>query len=176
MKQPAFDLGEQLKLREVTYTVSPLLWQKWNVTNIDIKFQNWKVIKYLNDKGDGLHSQIKAVPKNKGGLYLFFVDCPTISGITELPFYIGRAQLTSNQNLHKRVSEYYTKYAREDERPKITKMFKYWGNELKLAYLELDDNLNIIDLEKKLINSLLLPMNDEIPDQEIRTAIKAFKG
>ncbi len=53
-------------------------------------------------------------------------------------------------------------------------MFKYWGKELHLAFLVLDDNMNIIDLEKKLINSLLLPMNDEIPDKEIKQATKAF--
>ena len=53
-------------------------------------------------------------------------------------------------------------------------MFKYWGAQLHLAFLELNDNTEIVDLEKYLINSLLLPMNDQIPEKEIREAVKAF--
>lgn len=174
MKQSAFELGEHLVSRQVTYIASPILWEKWDIEIIDLSFDKWQVIKYLNEDGDDFNSDIEQLPNNKGGLYLFFANCNNITGISELPFYVGRAQLTEGQNLRKRVREYYTKFAREDERPKITRMFKYWGNELYLAFLELDDNLGIVDLEKKLINSLLLPMNDEIPDTEIRQAKKAF--
>ena len=174
MKNSAFELAEHLKLREVTYKVSPILWEKWD-NLIDLKFSNWNVIKYLDNDGSGLNTAIEEVPNDKGGLYMFFANCQTISGITEFPFYIGRAQLTKGQNLRKRVREYFTKYAREGERPKITTMFKYWSNELFLAYIEIEENEVIIDLEKKLINSLLLPMNDEIPDLETKQAKKAFE-
>ena len=54
-------------------------------------------------------------------------------------------------------------------------MLKYWGKELHLAYYPLGDNKKIVNLEKELINSLLLPLNDEIPDSNISKAIKAFK-
>jgi len=175
MLNSAFDLGEHLKLREISYLVSPILWSKWDIRGFDMRFKNWKTIKFLNLRGDDFNYKITQVPNNKGGLYLFFINCKTIVGITELPLYIGRAQLTDGQNLRKRVREYYTKFAKEDERHKITRMFKYWSHEIHLAYYELDDNLEIIDLEKKLINSLLLPMNDEIPDKEIRQGVKAFK-
>ncbi|OCA80580.1 hypothetical protein BBH99_00310 [Chryseobacterium contaminans] len=174
MLQSAFDLGEHLKLREVTFKVSPLLWQKWDITELDLNFSNWNKIKFLNDTLDGFHPDIDSVPNDKGGLYLFYVSCQTISGITEIPFYIGRAQITEGQNLRKRVREYFNKFCRNNERPKITRMFNYWKQDLYLAYYELDDNLAIVDLEKKLINSLLLPMNDEIPDLETRQAVKAF--
>ena len=175
MLNSAFDLGEHLKLREISYTASPVLWNKWDIKTLDMRFENWKVIKFLNLRGDDFNYKIAEVPNKKGGLYLFFINCKTITGITEFPLYVGRAQLTEGQNLRKRVREYYNKFAKEGERPKITRMFKYWSNEIYLAYYELDDNLEIVDLEKKLINSLLLPMNDEIPDTEIRQAVKAFK-
>ena len=150
MKQSAFELGEHLKLREVPYKISPLLWEKWDI-DIDLNFNNWTTIKFLNDTGDDFNEDISKVPNNKGGLYLFFVKCKTISGITEFPFYVGRAQLTKGQNLRKRVREYFTKFAKEDERPKITKMFKYWNKNLHLAFIEVDKNEEIIDLEKKLL-------------------------
>lgn len=175
MIQSAFDLGEHLKLREITYRVSPEIWKKWDITNFDLNFTKWTKIKFLNDELTDFHNDISLVPNDKGGLYLFYVNCKTITGITEIPFYIGRAQITENQNLRKRVREYFTKFSRDNERPKITRMFKYWREDLYLAFYELDDNLDIIDLEKKLINSLLLPMNDEIPDLDTKTAIKAFK-
>ena len=174
MKHSAFDLGEHLRLREVSYKVSPLLWEKWDL-GIDLSFKNWTNIKYLNQEGDDFHHDIDKVPNDKGGLYMFYVKCNTISGITEFPFYIGRAQLTDNQNLRKRVREYFTKFAKENERPKITTMFKYWSKELNLAFIALNENFEIVDIEKKLINSLLLPMNDEIPDKEIKQSVKAFQ-
>lgn len=175
MIQSAFDLGEHLKLREVTFRVSPVLWEKWDITNFDLSFNNWTKIKFLNDTLDDFHKDLDLVPNDKGGLYLFYVNCKTISGITEIPFYIGRAQITEGQNLRKRVREYFTKFSKDNERPKITRMFKYWKNDLCLAFYVLDDNLHIKDLEKKLINSLLLPMNDEIPDKKTKDAVKAFK-
>lgn len=174
MIQSAFDLGEHLKLREVTFKVSPVLWEKWDITDFDLNFNYWTKIKFLNDNLDDFHDDISLVPNDKGGLYLFYVNCKTITGISEIPFYIGRAQITDGQNLRKRVREYFNKFSRNNERPKITRMFNYWKKDLHLAFYELDNNVEIVDLEKKLINSLLLPMNDEIPDMETRQAIKAF--
>jgi len=174
MISSAFDLGEEISLRSLPYVIHSKLWNKHMPIGMDISFSKWKSIKYLNSTGTEYHDDIKLVPNDKGGLYLFYVKCPIITGITEYPFYIGRAQLTKGQNLRKRVKEYFAHSKNETERPKLTKMFKYWGTDLYLAFLELNDNESIVDLEKILINSLLLPMNDEIPDQEIREAVKAF--
>lgn len=174
MKISAFNLAEEIKLREIKYMLHDGLWSKYDLTPIDLDFKGWTSIKYLDDFGTDFSTEIDLLPNNKGGLYLFYVKCPIIIGVTEFPFYIGRAQLTQGQNLRKRCREYFTKFAREDERPKITRMIKYWGKDLHLAFKPVDDNPDIIDYEKKLINSLLLPMNDEIPDREIKQAIKAF--
>jgi len=175
MQTSAFELGEQIDLRRVTYKLHSSLWTRYNLGQIDLNFDTWNIIKYLNDDANGFSEEIENLPNDRGGLYLFFAKCNILTGITEYPFYIGRAQLTDGQNLRKRCREYYTKFARDNERPKITKMINYWGKDLYLAYKEIDDNDDIVDFEKKLINSLLLPMNDEIPDQEIRESIKAFQ-
>lgn len=174
MENSAFELGERLELRKLSFNLSNELWQKWDIKEFDLNFNNWQKTKYLNDLNNDFNDDINEIPNNKGGLYMFYLNCRTIIGITEMPLYIGRAQLTDNQNLKKRVKEYFQKFSKNNERPKITKMFKYWAEDLYLAYYILDENEDVINIEKKLINSLLLPMNDEIPDQEIRQAVKAF--
>lgn len=175
MKISAFQLAEEIKLREIGYKLHNGLWAKYDLSQINLDFTTWQTIKYLNDDATDFSEDINLLPNDKGGLYLFFVKCPIIIGITEFPFYLGRAQLTEGQNLRKRCKEYFNKFAKEDERPKITKMVNYWGKELHLAFKTMDENDEIIDYEKKLINSLLLPMNDEIPEKEIKQAVKAFQ-
>jgi excinuclease UvrABC nuclease subunit len=174
MLNSAFTLGEEMTLRNVCYNLYPPLWVKYRLPEIDLDISNWQTIKYLNDDATELHHDLSKVPNNKGGLYLFSIRCNILPGISSYPVYVGRAQLTKGQNLRKRTREYFTKFAREDERPLITKMIKYWGKELHLSFIEVEDNNEIIDFEKKLINSLLLPFNNQIPDVEIRQGINAF--
>jgi len=174
MNNNAFDLGEEIKVRSVEYRLHRDLWQKYDLSKIDLNFNNWRTIKYLNNDGTDFSDSIDDLPNDKGGLYLFSVGCPLIQGITEYPMYIGRAQHTIGQNLRKRCKEYFHKYSHEDERPKITRMFKYWSKDLYLSFLVIDENEDIVDFENKLINSLLLPFNDEIPDKDFKQAIKAF--
>tara|TARA_R110002111_G_scaffold69931_3_gene113129 strand:- start:798 stop:1322 length:525 start_codon:yes stop_codon:yes gene_type:complete len=170
----AFELGEEILKKTLPFKLHQDLWSKYDFTPLDLDYQNWTTIKYLNQDCSELSNEITNVPNNSGGLYLFTIKCDIINRLTEYPVYIGRAQFTENQNLRKRCREYFTKYLRTDERPLITKMLKYWGGELYLSFIELDENIQIVDLEKKIINSLLLPFNSEIPDIEIRQAVSAF--
>ncbi len=174
MKNPAFDLGEELKLREVSYKLHPDLWENFDSNGLDFKFSNWKTIKYLNSTGSDFNNEINQLPNNKGGIYLFWVKCFAIEGITEFPVYIGRAKLTDRQNIRKRCKEYFNKFARNDERPKITRMFKYWSKELYLSYYIINGNDIIDTVEAAFIKSLLLPFNDIIPDIDISQGVKAF--
>jgi hypothetical protein len=170
----AFSLGEEIELRTVPYKLHKELWDRFNFPNLNLQFGNWQKIKYLNSDADDFDIAVNNIPDNSGGLYLFYVKCEIISGITEYPLYIGRAQYTAHQNLRKRVKEYFQHFSKSNERPKITRMFRYWAKDLHLAYLALNANADIVELEKQLINCLLLPMNDEIPDKEIKQAVKAF--
>jgi len=174
MNDSAFLLGEELELRKVEYKLHRAIWNQFNFQNLDLKFENWVKIKYLNANANALDGQVENVPNGTGGLYMFYVKCEIISGITEYPLYVGRAQYTEHQNLRKRVKEYFQKYSKNNERPRITKMFKYWASDLYLAYIPLEENEGINELEKQFINSLLLPMNTRIPDTEISQAINAF--
>lgn len=175
MLNKAFHDGEQIKLRTVEFKLYDVMWAKYDLSSLDLCLSNWSTIKYLNDTATDFHPDVSLLPNDKGGLYMFSIVCPVIPGRTEYPAYIGRAKLTDGQNLRKRCREYRTKYLRDDERPKITTLFNYWGQNLWLSFIPLEDNDEIVDFEKKLINSLMLPFNDEIPDIEIRQAVKAFQ-
>ncbi len=175
MNGNAFSLGEELELRKIEYKLHRTLWDKFNFPNLDLRFEKWTTLKYLNQNADNFDPAVENIPNDKGGLYLFYVKCEIITGITEFPLYIGRAQYTPTQNLKKRVKTYFQLYNKDNERPRITRMFKYWANDLHLAYTSLEENDEIIDLEKQVINSLLLPMNTEIPNVDVKQAIKAFQ-
>jgi len=174
MLSSAFDLGENISNRVIRYVLYKPLWDKFIYPELDLNFSNWTSVKYLNDDATALNADVDLVPNDKGGLYLFYVKCSLIRGLTEYPLYIGRAQLTAGQNLRKRVKEYFQHYARDNERPKITKMIKYWGTELFVAFYPLEENDAIINVEKDIINSTVFEMNDRIPDIEISQAVKAF--
>lgn len=174
MLNTAFEIAEELELRKIEYKLHAATWIKYDLSALDLKFSDWNTIKYLNDDGSDFHPDVETLPNNTGGLYMFSINCPVIPGMTEYPVYIGRAQITAGQNLRKRCKEYLQKFLRNDERPKITRMFRYWSKDLYLSYISMADNDVIVGFEMKLINSLLLPFNDEIPDVELRQAIKAF--
>lgn len=175
MKQSAFPLAEELKLRRVEFTLSESMWVKYDLSAINLDLANWTTIKYLNADGTDFSDEIDQLPDNRGGLYMFSINCPVIPGRTEFPAYIGRAKMTDGQNLRKRCRSYFTKYSREDERPKITTLFNYWKKQLYLSFMTIDENDQTVEFEAKLINSLLLPFNDVIPEKEIRDAQKAFQ-
>jgi len=175
MNQSAFDLGEEIEVRKLEFKLHIGLWNRFNYAGkVDLSISNWKHFKYLTKNNNSLSSKMSQVPNNSGGLYLFAIRCEILPGMTEFPVYIGRAQHSGAQNLRKRCREYFNKYANDAERPKITRMFKYWKENLYLYFIPLPTNQDIINYEKDLINSLLLPFNDEIPDQQIRQSVKAF--
>lgn len=175
MDSSAFELGEVLNNKKIEYILHGALWNSFVYPKLNLSFTNWITLKYLNSTGTKFSSAVDRIPNGTGGLYIFYVKCKIISGLTEYPLYIGRAQYSTNQNLRKRIKEYFQKYANTTERPKIYRMFKYWKKDLYVAYYPLNSNRKIISIEKDIINSLLLPMNTEIPDMKIKKAIKAFK-
>ncbi len=168
------DIGGLLKKHELNFMLFPDLWRSFAFDKIDLNLLEWREVKFLNELGNDVSDEIKNLPNNKGGLYLFIIKCPILPKITEYLVYIGRAQLTEYHNLRIRVNKYFNEYIRDDQRPKITRIIHQWQNELFIRYIELDDNELIKELEADLINKILPPGNDEIPDKNIKSAVKAF--
>ncbi|HOJ07333.1 MAG TPA: hypothetical protein PKX68_07260 [Ignavibacteriaceae bacterium] len=170
------DFGSELNNHKVEFLLYPINWRKFkNLKSINIRKAHWKETKYLNDSGKDLNTNVNKINNRTGGIYIFVIKTGILPSISEYLVYIGRAQYTTNHNLRVRVKKYYKEYMNDNERPKIVRMMTSWGNNLYLKYVEIDDNDVITKLEARLINTLLPPFNDEIPDKKIRKAIKAFK-
>ncbi len=174
MKFSAFDIGEKIKIHELTFNLCPELWNNYCYDELHIDSLDFKEIKFLNENGDALNDKIKLISNASGGLYFFIIKTDISANLPGYLVYIGRAQLTANHNLRVRIKSYFSTYLKEKERPKITRMIKYWGNNLYVKYVEVSGNKHIEEIEKKLINSLLPPLNDMIPDKIYKDAIKAF--
>ena len=170
------DLAEDMQKYVIHFMLYPMNWNKFrSAKSLNIRKVNWKETKYLNEKGTGLNSGVKTITNKNGGIYLFIVKSDILPNISEYLVYIGRAQITAKHNLRVRVKKYFGEYLSSNERPKITRMMQYWKRHLYIKYIEINDNKITKTLEARLINTLLPPFNDVIPDKKIRKAIKAFK-
>jgi hypothetical protein len=169
-----FDLAAQIELHRVDFRLFPELWDKFCCDGIDLNTVMWKEIKFLSNDGTTLNDEMSSLPSDKGGIYIFYAKCNVLPGISNYLMYIGRAKITENHSLKVRCRKYFYEYTDDNGRPKIRRLVNQWGRYLFIKYIELDDN-NLIDkLEAGLINSILPPFNDTIPEKKIRDAVKAF--
>lgn len=170
----AFPLGEQIKLHTFDFKLYPKLWNDFSVEEEIMLKLEWGETKFLNEDGTDFSDEVKNFPIDSGGIYLFIIKSNVLKGISEYLAYIGRAQFTENHNLRVRCKRYLTQYINENERPKITTLMNYFKDHLYIRYTKVSSNELIIKLEAELINSLLPPFNDEIPNKIVRQAVNAF--
>jgi excinuclease UvrABC nuclease subunit len=174
MQRDAFHLGKDIRSHSTEFKLYPPLWDSFDIPFEIMNSLSWKEHKFLNEAGDDFSDEIKNLPNDKGGIYIFIIKSRVLPTVSEYLAYIGRAQLTENHSLRIRCRKYLNEYLKDKERPKITRMIEFFKNHLFLRYAEINDNNLIIDLEAKLINSILPPFNDKIPDKRIRDAVTAF--
>jgi hypothetical protein len=174
MDTDAFKLGEQIKLHTMSFKIVPELWDNFDFEDSFMRALTWDEYKFLNDSGDDFSEDVKNLPNDSGGIYSFIIKNPVLSGVSEYLAYIGRARFTDNHNLRVRCRRYLTEYLNEKERPKITTLMNYYKKHLYIRYTCIDGNELIEDLEAELINSILPPCNDAIPEKKIKQAVNAF--
>lgn len=168
------DNEENLKFK-VDYYHYPDRWQCIEIHDTIKSKDKWSVeMKYLSQNGTEPSSEVKNIPDNLGGIYVFFIKGIILPFIESYPVYIGRAKNTPSQNLRKRCLDYYYEYFKKDSRMKIERMIRKWGNYLYIKYIELTDNDLIIETEAKLINCILPPFNDRIPKISFQEPTEAF--
>jgi hypothetical protein len=155
----------------IHFILNTTLWNSFdkNILNIISPLQSWKEVKLLGSDGKR-NSQLSTIPNDKGGIYLIMTKPDILPESCLYLMYIGRSHISANQNLRKRCSQYPT----EKTRPKIKRLIEQWGKYLYIRYLSLDDNDKIDAVEGELINKILPPFNDEIPNKKISAAVKAF--
>lgn len=164
------DILNSIATTKVHFIINPLLWEVFDKECIEITRSQWEETKFLDFDGN-LHGGMDTIPDNKGGIYVFVVKSNIIPSTHMYLLYVGRALNTSSQNLRKRCREYI-----KDKRPKIERMVNTWGNYLYIRYLPLENNSLIEKLEIELINKLLPPFNERIPDMDLQAAVKAFSA
>jgi excinuclease UvrABC nuclease subunit len=165
------DIVDIVAKSHVRFMLSTILWNSFDsdVLSVVSHTKSWHEVKLLARDGKR-NSQLSTIPNNQGGIYLFLAKPNILPESHLFLMYIGRAHISNNQNLRKRCSQ----YPAEKTRPKIKRMIEQWGQYLYIRYLPLDDNTIIDTVEKELINKILPPFNDEIPDKKTSAAIKAF--
>ena len=166
---------EENKLFDITFYHLPSRWSSIDTTGLPISESNWsKEIKFLDSNELDVSDDIKHLPENCGGIYIFFIKGIIIPCFETYLAYVGRAQYTAHQNLKKRCNSYYYEFFKEERRPKIVKMIEKWGKFLYLRYYPCANNAQIQDLEKKFIKGILPPFNDEIPEVNVKKPEPAF--
>lgn len=174
MRQKAFILSDNIKTHEVIYRLYPGLWNQFDYTLIEKINPVWNEVKFLNADGDDISDEMKSLPNDHGGIYIFVIKNNILPNSSEYLAYIGRAQFSDNHNLKIRCRKYFYEYLGENGRSKIIRMIGKWGNQLYVKYAEIDNNNDTIKLEADLINAILPPFNDAIPEKTIRQAVNAF--
>ena len=154
------------------FMLNTSLWDSFDsaVLKIISPPQSWIEVKFLSPDGTR-NPQLSTIPDDKGGIYLFLAKPNILPESCLYLLYVGRAHISSEQNLRKRCSRYVTG---ERNRPKIKRMIEQWGQYLYIRYLPLDENATIDAIEDELINKILPPCNDTIPNKIIRDAVEAF--
>jgi hypothetical protein len=163
------------KLYDVIYYHTPQRWDNIGTLDPKIEITDWsEEIKFLDSNELDISNEVKNLPQDSGGIYVFFIKGQIVPFFETYLAYIGRAQFTNSQNLKLRCSSYYYEFFKEKTRPKIHRLIDRWGKYLYIRYLPLKDNEQIKKLEINLINGILPPFNDEIPELKIKQPEPAF--
>jgi hypothetical protein len=166
---------DETKKYDCLYYLHPELWmENIHITSILHNKENWSdYIKYLNDR-NLVSDEIKNLPKDFGGIYIFFIQGISLPFCERYLAYIGRAQCTKSESLRSRVTSYLRESKKEDGRTRINRLFKYWKEHLYIRYYKSTDNEFIKQSESALIQAILPPFNTELTKYKIKKSRKAF--
>lgn len=166
----AIDMCQKIKDKRIYFVLNPdNVWDKFDNSLKTIVQAEWQEVKFLDDAGDKLHTDMSKLPNDCGGIYAFVLKPEIIPKAHIYILYIGRCKYTNYQNLRKRCCE----YINDRDRSKIFTMIHLWGNYLYICYLPLKDNDTIVKLEAELIETIFPPCNDEYPKRVTRMAMRA---
>jgi hypothetical protein len=171
MNRELIDMCAELSSKSKLFSLNPgNVWDKFDTSLRKlVSSSQWHEVKFVDESNGMPHSDMSTIPNNAGGIYVFVLKPDLIPNTHLYIMYIGRARHTNNQNLRKRCREYFS----DTKRVKVAMMKEHWNNHLYIRYLPLTDN-NIIDrLEEGLINAVLPPCNDKIPDRITMMAKKS---
>lgn len=171
------DSNDRIRTYVITYYHDTSLWDEApeDTKNAVINLTWSDYIKYLDNNGKR-SKDLNLLPKDAGGLYLFFIQGTTIPAAEKYLVYVGRAYYTDKENIRKRVKRYLWESTAKQGRPKIARLFRLWKDHLYIRFCATTDNGLIEAGESALIRAILPPFNSTLPDRiEYKRPQKAFK-
>jgi len=153
------------KVEEIT--IETLLKNKIKLLILDV--DNTLIDYYKN-----LSEEVKQLPNDKGGIYLYVIENCVIPNSGSYIMYVGRARCTQNENLRNRAKSHFKQYVRHEENERLERLFDKWKPYIYLLYLPIDGNDEIDLVEDELIIALTPPCNKEYPSPKIRKKLSAF--
>lgn len=168
--------NDQTLVYQCIYYHDPNRWNEASTCTKDaINGLLWSdYIKYLGQDGK-VSKELNNLPKDAGGLYLFFIQGSTLPSSEKYLAYIGRAYYTDKENIRKRVKRYLWESTSKHGRPKIIRLFHHWKDNLYIRFCSTTNNDLIKAGESTLINAILPPFNSDLPEKiEFKEPQKAF--
>ncbi|MDQ1352297.1 MAG: hypothetical protein QG657_2603 [Acidobacteriota bacterium] len=136
------------------------LWPKYWEKLKDVADFEWKSCPFDPNNVD-------LIPNSKG-IYSFVINPRFTNHPQRYLCYIGKADRT----LKVRYREYFKEMNNEKGRPKILRLLNLWKGYIEFCYIEID-NVNLLDLEKKLLGAFLPPCNGEY-STDVNRIVNAF--
>lgn len=168
------DVVQEMQLMTWTFCLSTELWEKYSERKSTVNLVELKKIKYFSDTGTELSEEVKQLPNDKGGIYLYVIENSVIPNSGSYIMYVGRARSTENESLRNRAKSHFTQYVRHEENERLERLFDKWKPYIYLLYLPIDGNDEIDLVEDELIIALTPPCNKEYPSPKIRKKLSAF--
>lgn len=165
---------QEVKDNTFMFSLVPNHWEEFE-NFLNITEDDWEEYKYFNESGE-VSEEVKNIPNNKGGIYLYVVKPPVPIRYMPIIMYVGRAHNNGNsQNLRKRVNN----YAREAKdfyrgRKAVRSLFSKYAEYLHVMYISLDKNEDIDRLEKELISAIVPACNRELIQVSLKEGRSAF--
>ena len=168
---------KRYEVRNNTFPLSllPSQWEKYN-NFLNLTENDWLECKYFDQTNHVNERNIKQIPNDKGGIYMYVVKPPLPIRYIPVIMYVGRAHSNGKkQNLRKRIRE----YLRESDdvyngRTSIRTLFARYAKYLHVVYAPLDNNEEIDKLEKALISCIIPPLNRDLTQKSLREGRNAF--
>ena len=157
-----------------TYVMGPELWDKFDISDLEVDFSIWGKAKMMNDVG-GLNEEVANIPTAFGGIYVYIIVPPVIPEVGAYIMYVGMATKTPHENLQARVRSYKREFKDNSKRRRLHRLFDKWGKYVYVAYLPVDSSNEVIEtLEDRLIAALVPPCNADIQIKSVKDAVRAF--
>lgn len=159
---------------QMTFILSPELWEKFNLEGINVDYSKWARVKMM-DADKELSDETNRISNDCGGIYVYVIVSPIIPNGGNYLMYIGKATKTESENLRARVRTYKKQFGEKYNRPKLHNMFTKWGEYVYVYYLPMKSSAaDIKEIEDRLIAAYgRPPCNKEILIRSVKDAVDA---